>query len=164
MLEGLVLDLGLEALGAEGEGVEVGREDGVDDAGRVAEDLHERSGADAFELVVEDVVEVAGFEDEFFAEDVLVDADVVGAGALRAGRRDVVLGDVSGVAGCEELVVEAGELEGEGGLLHAGGGVGADLGAVEATAGGTDGNIGDADARSSGDAVEVFFSMPPPTE
>ena len=48
--------------------------------------LNERSGADAFELVVEDVVEVAGFEDELLADDVLVDAEVVGAGALGAGR------------------------------------------------------------------------------
>ena len=48
--------------------------------------LNERSGADAFELVVEDVVEVAGLEDELLADDVLVDAEVVGAGAL--GRRE----------------------------------------------------------------------------
>ena len=87
VLEGLPLDLGLEALGAEGEGVEVGREDGVGDAGGKAEDCTSAPVVDAFELVVEDVVEVAGFEDELFAADVLVDADVVGAGALggRAG-------------------------------------------------------------------------------
>ena len=37
VVDGLVLDLGFEALGAEGERVEVGGEDGVGDAGREAE-------------------------------------------------------------------------------------------------------------------------------
>ncbi len=112
---------------------------------------------DAFELVVEDVVEVAGLEDELLADDVLVDADVVGAGALRAGRGDVELRDVGCIAGLQELRVEAGELEGEGGLLNAGGVVGAEFGAVEVSGAGTDGNVGEADARGSGDAVEVVL-------
>ena len=58
---------------------------------------------------------------------------------------------------CEELGVEAGELEGEGGLLNAGGVVGAEFGAVEVARAGADGNVGEADARGSGDAVEVVL-------
>ncbi len=79
--------------------------------------MFEAVGADEFELVVELVVEVAGFEDELLVEDVLVDAEVVGAGALGGDGGDVV----GGVAGLLEEGVEAGELGDEGWLLHAGG-------------------------------------------
>ena len=131
VVQELVLDLGFKTLGTEGQRVQVGREDGVDEAGREAEDLNEGSGADAFQLVVEGVVEVADVEDELLADDVLIDADVVGARALGAGGSDVELGDVGGVSRGEELVVEAGELKCEGGFLVAGGYVGAQFGAVE---------------------------------
>jgi len=59
VLGGLVLEFGLEALGAEGEGGKIGTVDlgdgGLDVEGR----LLEGAGADVFNLVVEDVVEVA---------------------------------------------------------------------------------------------------------
>ena len=90
--------------------VEVGAGGG---GGGEAEVLLEVEGADVFELVGELVVEVAGLEDEFFADDVLVDAGVEGAGALWAERLDVVGGDVGGVADGEEGAVERGELGGE---------------------------------------------------
>ena len=69
------------------------------------------------ELMVELVVEVAGFEEEFLVEDVLVDADVVGAGALGGDGVDVVGGDGGTVAGLLEEGFKAGELGDEGGLL-----------------------------------------------
>ncbi len=46
------------------------------DVGRDVEVVFEAGGGDEFELMVELVVEVAGFEDELLAEDVLVDAEV----------------------------------------------------------------------------------------
>ena len=46
---------------------------------------------------------LAELEDQHLATDVLVDAEVVGAGALGASRSDVILRDVSGVAASEQL-------------------------------------------------------------
>ena len=67
--------------------------------------MFEAGGADELELMVELVVEVAGFEDELLVEDVLVDGEVVGAGALGGDG-----GDVEGaVAGLLEEGGEAGE-------------------------------------------------------
>src|SRR6185312_8680833 len=94
VVEGLVLQLRLKTLSAKGERIEVWREDGVHDAGRVAEDLYKRTGAYALKLMIEDVVEVAGFEYQLLAEEVLVDAEVVGVGALRAGRDNVIFGNI----------------------------------------------------------------------
>ena len=62
------------------------------DVCRDVEVVLEAVGADELELVVELVVEVAGFEDELLVEDVLVDAEVVGAGALGGDGGDVVGG------------------------------------------------------------------------
>ena len=163
---GLPLQFELCSLRAVCERVDVGGEDRRQRADACArrrawradaEVLRQRLAADAFELVVEDVVEVAGAQDELLAEDVLVDADVVGARALRALRADVIALDVRGVAVVEELRVEAVELERERGLLHAGGGVGAQTRAVEDLRRWPHGNVAEADARRAGDAVEVVL-------
>ena len=84
-----------------------------DDVERVLEAI----GVDQFELVIELVVEVAGFEDELLVEDVLVDAEVVGARALRGDGRYVVRGDGGLIARFGEAQVEASEGVGEGWLL-----------------------------------------------
>ena len=97
--------------------------------------------------MVEGVVEVVRASEPAFAVDVLVDAAVVGARALRPGRRDVILGDVGRVARLLQLGVEAGELDAKGRLLHAGGRVGAQQRAVEPLVPGRTGSIGEADAR-----------------
>lgn len=146
MGEGLVLDADFEALGAVGEGVERGRGKLGGDGCGDGEVLLEAFGVDEFELVVELIVEVAGFEDELLVEDVLVDAEVVGAGSLRSDGVDVVGGDGGGVAALLEFGVEAGELGFEAGLLHAGGDVGAEAGATEDAAAWTDGGVGESDA------------------
>ena len=100
--------------------------------------MFEAGGGDEFELMVELVVEVAGFEDEFLVEDVLVDAEVVGAGAFGGDGGDVE----GGVAGLLEEGGEACELGGEGWLLYSGGYVGAEEGAVEGLGAGADGVVG----------------------
>src|SRR5271170_1897062 len=100
--------------------------------------------------MVELVVEVAGLEDELLVEDVLIDAVVVGAGALGRDGRDVV----GGVAGLLEEGGERCELGDDGWLLNASGYVGAEEGAVEGFVAGADGVVGEADAWVSGDAVE----------
>ena len=105
------------------------------DAGWDVEVVFEAGGGDEFELMAELVVEVAGFEDELLVEDVLLDTDVVGAGALGGDGLDVECG----VAGLLEECGEAGELGDEGCLLYAGGGVGAEEGSVEGLGAGTDG-------------------------
>ncbi len=105
--------------------------------------------------MVELVVEVSGFEDELLAEDVLIDAERVGAVALGGDGADVVGGDAGGVAGLLEACVEAGELSDEPWLLYAGGEVGVEDGAVEGLYGGTEGVVGQAEAGSSGDAEEL---------
>jgi hypothetical protein len=97
--EWAILQLGLDALGAEGERVEIRLVGILSDAGRVAEELLQRACVDRFELMVEGVVEVAELEDQLLATDVLVDANVVGARPLGTGRGDVILGDVGGIAG-----------------------------------------------------------------
>jgi len=96
--ERAVLQLHLDSLGAEGKRVEVGLVGILSDAGRVAEELLQRACVDRFELVVEGVVEVAELEDQLLAADVLVDAEVVGARPLGAGRGDVILCDVGRIA------------------------------------------------------------------
>ena len=113
------------------------------DAGGDVEVVFEAVGGDELELMVELIVEVAGFEDEFLVEDVLVDAEVVGAGALGGDGGDVE----GGVAGLLEESGEAGELGDEGGLLYAGGYVGAKEGAAEGVSAGADGVVGEAEAR-----------------
>src|SRR3982074_3252133 len=100
--------------------------------------------------MVELVVEVAGFEDELLVEDVLVDAEVVGAGTHGGDGGDVE----GGVAGLLEEGVEAGELGDEGWLLYAGAYVGAEQGAVEGMRAWADGVVGEAEAWGSGDAVD----------
>ena len=80
----------------------------------------------------------------------MIDAGVVGAGALGCDGVDVECG----VAGLLEEGGETGELGDEGWLLDAGGGVGAKEGAVEGLGAGADGVPGEAEARGSGDAVE----------
>ena len=115
--------------------------------------MFEAVGGDELELMVELIVEVVGFEDELLVEDVLVEADVVGAGALGGDGGDVE----GGVAGLLEERGEAGELGDEGRLLHAGGHVGAKQGAAEGVGAGTDRVVGEADARGSGDADELVL-------
>src|SRR6185312_7253278 len=122
-----------------------------------AEVLCERRAADAFELVVEHVVEVAGAQDELLAEDFLVYADVVGARALRSLRADVILADVREVAVVDELRVEAVELERKRGFLHTGGEVSAEARAAEEPRRWPHRNVGETDARRAGDAVEVVL-------
>ncbi len=109
------MELGLEALGAEGLRVQFGAvEEGAGGGGGgEAEVLPEVEGANVLKLVGELVVEVAGFEDEFLADEVLVDPGVEGAGALRAEGIDVVAGDIGGVAEGEQGAVEGGKLGGE---------------------------------------------------
>ena len=144
-IEGLVLELGLDALGAERLRVELGS---VEEGGGVfvrgeAEVGLEVAGADVLELMGELVVKVAGLEDELVADKVLIDAEIEGAGAGGAEWGDGVLLDVGGVAESEEGAVEGGELGGERGLLDTGGGVGAEAGAVEVAVGvGDDGDKG----------------------
>jgi hypothetical protein len=82
------------------------------------EELLQRAGVDPLHLVVEGIVVVADFEDQLFAANVLVNAEVVGARELGSGRSDVILGDVGGVAIIEQLRVESVELECECRLLH----------------------------------------------
>ncbi len=154
---GLVGEFTFEALSAVGLGVELGTVEVLVVGGSDAEVLLDVVGGDVFDLVGELVVEVAEFEDELVAVEVLVDADVVGLGALGAEGFDVVGRDVCGVAGEEELGVEGAELDGEGGFLHALRVVEADAGAVEGAAGGTDGDVGEADAGLAGDAVEMVL-------
>ena len=89
-MEGLVLELELHALGAIGERVEGGRWDLGGEGGGKIEVALEAVDCEELELMVELIVEVAGFEDEFLIKDVLVDADVVGAGALGGDGVDVV--------------------------------------------------------------------------
>jgi hypothetical protein len=100
----------------------------------------EAVGGDEFELVAELFVEVAGFEDEFLVDEVLVDTDVVGAGALGGDGSDVE----GGVAGLLEERGEAGELGDEGGLLYTGRGVRAEESAAEGAVAGADGVVGEA--------------------
>ena len=127
----LVLELALEALGPVSQRVELCS---VEFSGACidAEDLQQCAGVDEVDLVIKLIVKVARFENELFAEDVLINAYIVGSGAKGLNRFDVVGLDGGGVAGFDELLVERGELDGEGWLLHAGGGVGAELGAMEA--------------------------------
>ncbi len=130
------------------------------DAGGDVEVVFEAGGTDEFELVVELVVEVAGFEDEFLIEDVLVDAEVVGAGALGGDGCDVE----GGVGGLLEEGGEAGELSDEGWLLYAGGYVGMEDGAVEGLVAGANGVVGEAETRGSGMPRSSLSSTAPPTE
>ena len=123
------------------------------DAGGDVEVVFEAGGSDELELMVELVVEVAGFEDEFLVEDVLVDGEVVSAGAFGGDGGDVECG----VAGLLEERGEAGELGDEGWLLYAGGDVGAEESAVEGLGAGADGVVGEADAWGSGDADEFVL-------
>ncbi len=123
--------------------------------GGEVEVLLEAVGGETLELVTELVVKVAGFEDELLVEDVLVDGDVEGAGALGGDGANVEGGDGRLVAGLIEQGGEAGELIFEGWLLDAGGDVGAEAGATEDAMAGTNGDVGEAETRGSGSAVEM---------
>jgi hypothetical protein len=107
--------------------------------------------ADELELVAELVVEVADFEDELLVDDVLVDAVVVGAGALSGDGGDVE----DPAVGLLEEGGEAGELCGEGWLLYAGGYVRAQESAAEGAMAGADGVVGEPEAWVAGDADEL---------
>ena len=76
--------------------------------------------------MIELAVEVAGFEDDFLVEDVLINADVVSAGALCGDGMNVVGSDGGAVVGLFEEGFEAGELGDKGGLCNTSGCVGAE--------------------------------------
>ena len=67
------------------------------------EELFQSSCIDSLHLVGKGVVKVAELENQLFAADVLVDANVVGARTLGSSRSDVILRDVSRVAASEQL-------------------------------------------------------------